>query len=118
MQWAHYTGGRLSVLSVVHTPAIVMAEPEERPHLIRQEIARLECFQAALRRLADDEGLTVDCEIQEGKPCETLLAHAGAQQVDLIVIGHHGKGPIESFMLGSVAKGIVDGARCTVTVTR
>ena len=106
------------MLSVVHTPAIVMADPEERPDLIRQEMTRLEYAQDGLRRLANTQGLSVNCEIQEGIPCDTLLAVAQAQGADLIVVGHHGKGPIESLMLGSVAKGIVDGAKCTVTVTR
>jgi nucleotide-binding universal stress UspA family protein len=58
--------------------------------------------------------LKVFAEVKDGKPYRVILENATDNEVDLIVIGHRGLGGIISWMLGSVAKQIVDS--CTVPV--
>ncbi len=52
-----------------------------------------------------------------GSPKSTILNYADAQQADLIVIGSHGHKGIARLM-GSTAAGVVNGARCDVTVVK
>jgi nucleotide-binding universal stress UspA family protein len=64
------------------------------------------------RIMAKYPNLTITANIKEGKPV-SVIKEAGSD-VDLIVIGHRGQGAILSWVLGSVAKQIVDS--CTVPV--
>ncbi|MFI7154627.1 universal stress protein, partial [Nonomuraea sp. NPDC050022] len=45
------------------------------------------------------------------------LATAG-DRADLLVVGSHGRNAIESIVLGSVSRGVLHHAHCTVTVVR
>jgi nucleotide-binding universal stress UspA family protein len=56
--------------------------------------------------------LKIQAKVIDGRPA-TVIREA-AKDTDLIVIGHRGKGGIISWMLGSVAKQIVD--TCTAPV--
>lgn len=119
-----HAGGKISAVAVIHSPAIVLAEPENRPALIETERSRLS--DALLESTSELSGHTgspqthieLHTEILEGEPAPTLLRFAKQNGVNHIVLGHRSKGPIETLLLGSVAKAIVDGATCTVTVVR
>lgn len=56
--------------------------------------------------------LKVSSEVREGRPAYVIKE--ASKDKDLIVIGHRGQGGVLSWLLGSVAKQIVDG--CTVPV--
>lgn len=56
--------------------------------------------------------LIITTQIDEGRPVSVIKE--SAKDADLIVIGHRGQGAILSWVLGSVAKQIVDS--CTVPV--
>jgi nucleotide-binding universal stress UspA family protein len=70
---------------------------------------------AATRRLARDIGLT-SIETRAGVPADEILDYARRHAVDLIVVGTHGRGPLASVVLGSVAEAIVRHARCPVMI--
>jgi K+-sensing histidine kinase KdpD len=70
-----------------------------------------------LQELIDEEGLGgagVATAVLDGTPHVAILHYAKEQQVDLIVIGTHGHGPIRRFLLGSVAERVVRATRCPV----
>lgn len=79
--------------------------------------ALVEYFEDLLReaRAEIPAGIDVDTRIVKGDPA-TALAVEGAQ-LDLLVIGSRGYGPIRRVLLGSVAKGVVDSAPCPLFVT-
>ena len=64
------------------------------------------------RLLAEYPQLKVSALIQEGKPAEVIKEVSGDS--DLIVIGHRGLSGVLNWVLGSVAKQVVD--TCTVPV--
>jgi len=68
--------------------------------------------------LAGTANLTPTSHLLEGHPVEELLDLAGRIKADHIVVGHRSKGMFERLLMGSVAKRVVDFARCTVTVVR
>lgn len=47
-----------------------------------------------------------------------IVAFADTDNVDLIVIGSHGRTGFRKIVLGSVANGVVTGAKCPVLVTK
>ena len=48
----------------------------------------------------------------------SILAYAEEHLIDLIVVGHHGRGGITQFLLGSVAEKVVRSAPCPVLTVR
>ncbi|QDT56665.1 Universal stress protein [Caulifigura coniformis] len=64
------------------------------------------------------QGLEIRREAVVGATAETILDYARSHQVDLIVVGTHGRGGVTRMLLGSVAEKIVQRAPCSVLVVR
>jgi nucleotide-binding universal stress UspA family protein len=84
--------------------------PEEFPamHVYQEEAkrragAKLDNLLAQVRT----ELPTATSHIAEGSPLHTLLEYVRESAADLVVVGSHGHGVIASFLLGSVAEGMV-----------
>jgi nucleotide-binding universal stress UspA family protein len=56
--------------------------------------------------------------VEFGDPAETLLKVARDVSANLIVVGTHGKGPLEQVLLGSVSMKVLRDAPCTVLVVK
>ena len=63
-------------------------------------------------------GLTADARMVVADPRAALLDAARSEQVDLIVVGSHGRTGIKKVLLGSVASHVVTHAPCSVLVAR
>jgi nucleotide-binding universal stress UspA family protein len=63
-------------------------------------------------------GIRVDFLIWEGEPGESIVAAAEAEDVDLIVVGSHGRSTVGRFLIGSVSDEVVRNAPCPVLVVR
>ena len=62
--------------------------------------------------------LTVTAIVIEGPPKSVILDEAEAFGADLIVVGSHGYGLVERFMLGSVSDAVALHATCSVEIVR
>jgi nucleotide-binding universal stress UspA family protein len=62
--------------------------------------------------------IMVDGQFLPGAPCPVILDAAESWGADLIVVGSHGYGRWERFLLGSVSQSIVSHAKCSVEVVR
>lgn len=51
-------------------------------------------------------------------PVESILRVAEDEQVDLIVMGSHGRGGVEELILGSVSSGVLHHSPCSVLIVR
>jgi nucleotide-binding universal stress UspA family protein len=78
----------------------------------KQARARLEEIAAQCTPVAT----TFDARI--GSPFSDIAAYASEKNVDLIVIGTHGRGPLGHMLLGSVAERVVRRAPCPVLTVR
>jgi nucleotide-binding universal stress UspA family protein len=76
--------------------------------------------QAIVLKLASSLGpaLKVTGNILPGSPRSIILEEAERWNVDLIVVGSHGYGTWQRFLLGSVSQAIVSHAKCSVEVVR
>lgn len=63
---------------------------------------------------ARDAGLDYELEIREGNPWREILAAAAEMPADLVVMGTHGRGGAERFLLGSVAEKLSHRLPCPV----
>lgn len=72
-----------------------------------------ELLEGAKAEVPDD--VRAETVLAEGKPSAELAAQG--VDLDLLVVGSRGYGPVRRVLLGSVAKGVVDAAPCPVFVT-
>ena len=56
--------------------------------------------------------------VEVGTPFVGIVRYARAHEVDLIVMGTHGRGAVQHLLLGSVAEQIVRQASCPVLTVR
>ncbi len=70
--------------------------------------------------LTDEErqSLRAVVETRVGHPFLEIIRYAKQHEVDLIVMGTHGRGAIEHMLLGSVAEKVVRKAPCPVLTVR
>jgi nucleotide-binding universal stress UspA family protein len=118
LTWAQQFGARLIVLHVVpEFAAVYQLAPEEVERLSThmQQIA-----EAEVRRLWQERGGAVDYElvVTIGAPAQEIVRVATERQVDLVVIGTHGRTGLAHALLGSVADQVVRLAPCPVLTVR
>ncbi len=86
--------------------------------------ARVELEQQARDRLdrvlTEDERKMFSAQIVSlvGSPFLEIVNYAKAKEIDLIVLGTHGRGPIAHMLMGSVAEKVVRKAPCPVLTVR
>jgi nucleotide-binding universal stress UspA family protein len=115
-------GGTLHLLHVIEDPyraayATEVYVPEVtglRDDLVADAKVRLQALlsQADVSRL----GATADATI--GTPAWTIVEYATGHDIDLIVMGTHGRGGVSHLLMGSVAERVVRTAPCPVLTTR
>jgi nucleotide-binding universal stress UspA family protein len=66
--------------------------------------------------LGSEAGVEVEPSLVEGDAAELLAQES--ENVDLVVVGSHGKSGIRAALLGSVSRHVVDHARCPVVVVK
>jgi len=64
------------------------------------------------------EGIETESLIVEGKPFVQIITVAREREVDLIVIGTHGRTGLSHYLLGSVTEKVVRKAPCPVLTVR
>lgn len=62
--------------------------------------------------------LTITTTVIEGSPKSVILKEAEKFGADLIVVGSHGYGAVNRFMLGSVSHAVSLHAKCSVEIVR
>jgi len=66
----------------------------------------------------DREQLRAQIALLAGSPFIEIVRYAREHEVDLIVMGTHGRGPVAHVLLGSVAEKVVRKAHCPVLTVR
>ncbi|HVB37840.1 MAG TPA: universal stress protein [Vicinamibacterales bacterium] len=67
---------------------------------------------------ADRQALDATCEVRQGSPFAEIINYACGENIDLIVMGTHGRGAVGHLLLGSVAERVVRKAPCPVLTVR
>lgn len=115
---ARSSGAQLHACAAVYGAEIELAEPEELAALVEKVRTHMRSALERTQAAATDANVEVKVHLLEGHPVEELLALASRLRADHLVLGHRSKGLFERLLMGSVAKRVVDFARCSVTVIR
>jgi nucleotide-binding universal stress UspA family protein len=80
------------------------------------EIMQNDAHDRLLHLLTDDEArnLRPECAMRVGTPAEEIVKYATEHEIDLIVLGTHGRRGVARLVLGSVAEQVVRTAPCPV----
>jgi nucleotide-binding universal stress UspA family protein len=81
------------------------------------EVEIMNAMEAYLEQITA-AGLTGEIAVVHGVPFQEIIETARGQQVDLIVMGTHGRTGLQHVLLGSVAEKVVRLAPCPVLVIR
>ena len=95
-------------------PALAEQAPERRRVAEEHAIAQL----AALVPGGWQDRHEVTIVVMEGQPFLEIIRYARTHEIDLIVIGTHGRGALAHALLGSVAERVVRQAPCPVLTVR
>lgn len=96
------------------TEVYVAALPGVHEEMERQAKERL----GAMFTAEESADFHVQTELRTGSPFVEIVRYAREHNVDLIVMGTHGRGPIAHMLLGSVAERVVRKASCPVLTVR
>jgi nucleotide-binding universal stress UspA family protein len=111
LEFARLFGARLHLLHVAEVSTGIREYPVE-PFVVGDSDVpdRL----AALLTESDKRELRPVCEVRLGAPADEILEYAAEHDVDLIVMGTHGREGFARVLLGSVAEVVVRKASCPV----
>ncbi len=117
---ARWYEAQLTVLHVVPTfePLPVRAATLDGAVQLVQPVSRAEVL-AELRRVVDSAGvgsLDISLVAEAGDPFRTIIDQALRVPADLVVLGTHGRGGFERFIIGSVAEKVLRKAPCPVLI--
>jgi nucleotide-binding universal stress UspA family protein len=110
----------LTFLHVIHLTPLVMGDIGISglvPYLEEIETDAQQRMQTLLNRV-HQEGLQGETAIVQGVPFQAIVDTAENQNIDLIVMGTHGRTGLTHVLMGSVAERVVRMAPCPVLVTR
>lgn len=71
-----------------------------------------------IKNRAESEGVKTIGVVRQGAPSETILTYATEADVDLIVMGTHGRSGFQRFLAGSVAERVVRAGTVPVLTVR
>jgi nucleotide-binding universal stress UspA family protein len=120
--FAEKFGAELFLLHVVQDLALFIPEavsvaPPAVPPIEQMTAAVREALDRLVRE--NDLGrLTVHCEVREGTPFYEIIQFAREAEIDLIIMGTHGRSGLAHVLLGSVSERVVRKAPCPVLTVR
>jgi nucleotide-binding universal stress UspA family protein len=92
----------------------VSSMPQLRDEIEKESRQRL----GALLTDGERKAFRAETALLAGNPFLEIIRYAKAHDVDLIVMGTHGRGPIAHMLLGSVAEKVVRKSPCPVLTVR
>ena len=122
--WRYSADSEVRVISVVETPYFPTTYPlggvdmSVNDQMEKDARAAVEKAAAKLRAADESRQLNVTTNVLSGSPKRVVLEEAEAFGADLIVVGSHGHGALERFLLGSVSQAVALHAKCSVEIVR
>ena len=115
IDFAKAYGGSLVVLSVVDVPAEFYAEA---PQAVEDMIRTAREYTAAVKKQAEVAGVSAESFVGEAEAWEAVVKLARDEQVNMIVVGSHGRTGLRRLLMGSVTEKVIGHAPCPVLVVK
>ena len=119
------SGGKITLLTVVdvpdlpvyyYYPAPLVAQEKDYANLSHDLADQAQEYLSRIAKKLQDEGLTVDLDVQIGDAATVITDRAHELGVDAICISTHGRSGIERWLFGSVTNKVLSSATCPVLV--
>ena len=119
---AKKNNGKLIVLAVVPSesmqPMDIVHSEMSRDVIAAKELSLAENSAKAVKAAAQKEGVAVEAFIMGGRPADAIVQTAKEKNVDVIMLGSHGKTGVDKLLMGSVAERVIVLASCAVLVVK
>lgn len=115
IDFAKSYGGELKVLSVVDVPAEFYGESLEA---VEGLIKRAKGSVEDVRKMAEAAGVRAETFVREGESYEQIIEIAEEHNVNIIVMGSHGRTGLKRLLMGSVTEKVIGHAPCPVLVIK
>lgn len=90
------------------------------PQFIRDDVAEtLRKEHRKIQEIADglrEAGVETSALLRQGMAIEEILGEAAKLEVDMIIVGSHGRGLAYQLLMGSVSEGVLRKSKCPVLV--
>ncbi len=114
--------GKLIVLAVVPSesmqPMDIVHSEMSRDVIAAKELSLAENSAKAVKAAAQKEGVAVEAFIMGGRPADAIVQTAKEKNIDVIMLGSHGKTGVDKLLMGSVAERVIVLASCAVLVVK
>ncbi len=119
---AKKNNSRLVVLAVVPSesmqPMDIVHSQMSRDVIAESEMKEAEKNAKTVKEAAQKEGVAVEAFTMGGKPSDAIVQTAKEKNVDVIMLGSHGKTGIDKLLMGSVAERVIVLSSCAVLVVK
>jgi len=109
-------GAAMRIIAVVRPPEF--GQEVETEAVLEHSLKHYHDVLLPLKDRAQGAGLVAEFDVIIGHPAERIVVEAEKWGAKLIVLGHLGRGLIGRWLIGSVAKQVMQHAPCAVLVTR
>lgn len=115
VDFAKAYGGALVVLSVVDVPTEFYAEA---PKAVEDMVRKAREYTASVKKQAEAAGVKAESYVGEAEAWEAVVKLAQDQNVNMIVVGSHGRTGLRRLLMGSVTEKVIGHAPCPVLVVK
>lgn len=100
------------------TSAVAAAEGFYTEAMYEAERERVQAILDEGVRLLGERGVEAQGHLRAGQPAHQISDLAGQLGVDLVVVGHHRRGPLQRWWQGSVGASLLDRLECSLLVAQ
>jgi nucleotide-binding universal stress UspA family protein len=121
MSFAKEYGAELVLLHVIENLTVGYASdlfPVPMAEVFQEISGYAKTELAKLGEEALSRGLKVEAQVVQGKPSAEIIRFASEREIDVIVLGTHGKGMLDQALFGSTTERVVRRAPCPVLTVR
>lgn len=113
-------GSKITVFTVIEGEySAVMGYSQINPQIIKKQKSAAKKYIYKLESSAKNSNVPISVKIKQGtKIVKEIINFAKSKKFDLIVMGSHGRTGLNKFILGSVANGVAQQAKCSVMVVK
>ena len=115
IDFARSYGGEITVVSIVDVPAEFYAEA---PQVVEDLVHKAKGYVEEVKRQAEASGVKAEAFVKEGEAYQAIIDFAKARDINIIVMGSHGRTGLKRLLMGSVAEKVIGYASCPVLITR
>ncbi|MFQ5782496.1 MAG: universal stress protein [Nitrosopumilus sp.] len=120
LEIAKKDGSKITIFTVIEGEySAVVGFSKINPQVIKKMQSNAKKFIYKLESAAKNSNVPITVKIKQGTAIiKEIINFAKSKKIDLIVLGSHGRTGLNKLILGSVANGVTQQAKCSVMVVK